>query len=281
MPAEEYDGYFRNFSPEKIVLPGIDLEEMLLTGQYYGAKVLVPYLEDALNFLCFTPGRNKLKRQEKSPDWFQPWIYMLGRSDSIHDDVVIREDKRPILWNKIAEYIKESGEVFGLFNVAGGEGHEGHRYVARQMMNRGCNLVWAFENDEYNKRYKARGGTFLDLRVRLSMWLHYGIRLVTVMPTKPDEIKTNDWYDSLFYESSAHTYFVTSDDPHSGEKMRRILPGYEYINNLIPEYRPGSTTDRVMKIQPDLYEDDSDDFSVAVDNFLPELLTKQIDCTLV
>lgn len=281
MPAEEYNGFFRNFTPERISLPSLELGEMLTSGRYFGAKVIIPYLLEAEEFLINTPGDNRINRAIHSPNWFRPWREMLRKSDNIYDETVISESKRPILWNNVAEYIKESGEVFGLFNVAGGEGHEGHRYVAKVMLRKPCSVVWAFENDDYNRKYKERGGTFLDLRVRLSMWLHFGLRVVTVLPSKPDNVKTPDWYDSLFWESGAHTYFVSADDPHKEEKRKRVRPGYEYIDNVIPAYRPGSTTDRVTKIMPDLDEDDFLRFSTADEFFLPEPPTEQIDCTLI
>ena len=250
MPAETYNGYFRNFTKEDI-LPGITWQEMLSARMYIGPRPLLRFLSEAKTWLIEEEGPNLINRILYVPGWLDLWIKLLRKKQEISDEIIYDPEVNVATpFGEVAELIERNGRIgSGIIFMAGGEGHGGHRYAIDYMKRDLKYSVLALEEDVYNETHKVRGGNFLPLEVRISMWLHYGVRCVTVLPTQEEGIDINTHYQSLFAQSGAERFAFTASDPDAWEKRQRGNP-------LIIPHRDTEigTTDRVKR----LMEDDSD-----------------------
>ena len=130
---------------------------------------------------------------------------------------------------------------------AGGEGHPGHRHAVDWMAKYVRVKILLLDKDEYLEG-KKRGGPFLPLEVRLSMWSHhYGVDILSVMSSKQSTSSQAEHYGEIFALIGADYCFVTEEDPNADEKRSR---GRRASFTLIPRLDVPSTTDMVTKLIP-------------------------------
>jgi len=235
-------------------------QRMLEKEEILAPSVLLKILTRAEQFLVETPGPNWELRHLLAPRWFGYWQELIWKKEKDYPKraVYVKSDSsKP--FEKVGKYLKHlkrTGSPYmegGVLFVAGAEGHEGHIYAASHMSSYEF-CIWVFEQDEYfvNKKRKA---PYLPLPVRLSMWAHWGIDVVTVAPLRNPQVSEKDHYQALFNQTGAHYCFATEDDPNLQEKISRGKPNPIQIMRrqiepvpIIPKLNVFSTSDRVSRL---------------------------------
>jgi hypothetical protein len=253
MASSEYLKHF-----ESPLLEGISWEEMIEEGKAIEPHRLRQYLIEANEYLIKTPGPNQGTRAQQAPSWLGYWINYLERNYGKHDlskEKFVKSTKLKKLENIGKELQQNKGllelNISGLLFMGGGEGHPGHRNAVDHMRQNVNQVVLLFEQEEFLKS-KARGGSFLPLEVRLSMWNYFpSVRYIGVTPKKPENVSFSEHYQNVFNITKADYCFVTEGDPNEFEKSHRgkfadfvIIPHLsEFENQLLFQ-----TTDRVHKL---------------------------------
>jgi hypothetical protein len=248
--------YFKHF--ESPLIPSVTWQEMVDEKKVIAPKLLADILYDARVFLSTEPGPNLQRRREMVVTWFDYWQQMLLDKPKVPkhlllQDGFVRAEEGIMKIENVAGHVglyvtSWSGALF----LGGGEGHRGHWWAAKYMadtMGDHCLSVWCFEQESFLEENKVRGGSFLPLPVRLSMWAHHPeVNIVTVLPQKECGVGTSDHYDEQFRLLGVNYFFVTEDDPYLEEKKKRGQQGE--IDNVIPKLAVASTTQRVERFVP-------------------------------
>lgn len=236
--------YFNHF--ESVHAPPLSWQEMLRTGEKIAPDILSKVLTDAYDFLITEPGPNLERRKKMAPDWFRYWIDLC---ESVSGNTKIK--RKLFEFENISTQLEYRPVDSGILMLAGGEGHKGHRNAARIMKSRVPVVVFAFDQPDL-LRNKSRGGEFLPLAVRLSMWdLSPYVDIISVMPPMVPGMGVNEHYDSLFHSCGATMQFVQESDPHLHLKAQRRKDYVEEGYNIYVHNSSVSTTDIVGKLHPD------------------------------
>lgn len=228
--------YLRNFRPD--LLSG-DIYQMLAENRTIDRITLVEYLKGAYDNLVTTPGPNLSFRREHAPGWIGWWLNFLEENNG--------EDRGQLVpFDKIKSSLVE-GKTYGVLNAGSFEGTEGHRFAAR-WLDYHVSPILLIERDWYAES-KKRGGPYLDLRARVSMWAYLRPTfMVSVLPEKPKGVDDNVYYQSIFDRTGARYCFASEADPLCEVKTGRG----EYAPFLkIPARHIQSTTDDVRKLMPE------------------------------
>lgn len=234
--------YLRGFNSE--LLNNWTLEKLFKNEVSIDLPTLILVLHEANTFLTETAGPNQERRRELAPSWLGWWISSLSSADQVK----IAPGKIMTL-DKLGEHVvQRSTEEFGVLFMGGGEGTRGHRYAVDWVGNY-RNPILLFEQDGYLEK-KARGGSFLPLTVRLSLWSYYNSNiLLSAMPEITEGVDENKHYQQMFDRTHADYCFATSSDPNVIAKTQR---GKYMGFNVIPDFDSASTTESVMKLMPDI-----------------------------
>lgn len=251
--------YLRGFRTGRI--EGIRTPDLMGRHQIISPSVLKAELDDAFIHLVTTPGPHREDRRLHAPSWIPWWT---GYLTTLPDAGGPLEDSAKVVpFEEIAPRL-DPAQSSGLLFAAGAEGHEGHRFAAWWMRRHVDQTVLMLEEEEYLED-KARGGSYLPLEVRLSLWAHHPhIDLVSVIPLR-DKVKfpdVNQYYQDIFNRTGAQYCFATEDDPWEEAKRNR---GKQAGFTRIPAIRTPSTTDRVMKFM----EDADEEGGLQRESFLP------------
>lgn len=239
--------YLRGF--RTIRLEGVDYGRMTAEHLVISPSALTNELIAAYKFLVTVPGEHLINRRELAPEWLGWWINYLNRFPS-SNELLVPSDKLKSI-EDIGGVLRSRKGTSGVLFVAAAEGHEGHRHAASWMKHHVKTVVWLFEQEE-RLGQKARGGSFLPLEVRLSMWAHHpDVDLISITPyadcQNVDEL--NAHYRRVF-EATGSTYcFATKGDPNLEAKIGRGQPA-EFTT--IPFFPVPSTTERVEALMPDI-----------------------------
>lgn len=228
--------FLNNFRPN--LLSG-NVDQMLVANQPQDKSILVEYLRQALENLKTTSGPHLEFRREHADDWIGWWVKFLENK---------RDKDRGLLipFEKIKGSLA-NGERYGVLFAGGFEGHGGHRFAANWMGNF-VSPILLLERDWYVES-KSRGGPYLDLRARLSMWSHFNPKgLVSVLPEKPVGVDDDTHYKNLFDQTGTDYCFASECDLFSQQKIAR---GKAAPFLLIPPINLQRTTDEVEKLIPD------------------------------
>jgi hypothetical protein len=229
--------YFSNFRPD--LLSG-NIDQMLAENRPEDKTVLLAYLEQALEFLNTEPGPHLDFRRGHVGDWIGWWIKFLESKNDEACGLLVPFDK-----------VKGSlvqGREYGVLFAGGFEGHAGHRFAAN-WMKQFVNPIFLLERDGYIES-KLRGGPYLDLRARVSMWAFYNPNvLASVLPEKPEDVDGDVHYKGLFDQTGANYCFASKSDPLCQQKIAR---GKTAPFTLIPDVNIQSTSDGVEKLAPDI-----------------------------
>lgn len=259
MASEEF---LNNFRPD--LLSG-NIDQMLAANQPLDKSTLVEYLRQALENLKTVPGPNLNFRIEHADDWIGWWVRFLGNKKDINRGSLIP-------FEEIKDHLVE-GNKYGVLFAGGLEGHDGHRFAAT-WMGYFVSPVLLLERDWYVES-KSRGGAYLDLRARISMWSHFNPKgLVSVLPEKLVGVDDDTHYKSLFDQTGADYCFASESDPFCRQKIARgkaapflLIPPInlqrttDEVEKLVEDIdferleRLLNTTDHVKKIMPDVDED--------------------------
>ena len=252
MPAEVNNGFFINFRTEKRTLPEITWEQMLSNHCYIGPIPLLRFLSAARNYLMNEDGDRKAAREILAPVWFNPWLQYLTSISEDKREIIPNDELKGVLsFSEISSLLGSYESTSGIIFAAGMEGHEGHRRVLSTMSRRVDLTVLGLEEDKYNTEHKSRGGTFLPLEVRISMWILGGFDLVTILPGRDSGLSIDAHYNHLYDVSNAGAYFVNEGDPYYDVKVVRKKDP-RILNNILPRYEPGSTSSRTKKLTPEI-----------------------------
>ncbi len=241
----------RHFKPE-LTLPEIDWHEMLTQQVVFSPDLTRNALILAKHELMSKSGPNLERRKELSPKWFDPWINDIFSKEQTCGSPLVSSAKIMLL-DEINDYLRETGKWYnsGILNVAGAEGHPGHRHAASYMIEKGFFPIWVFEQESYLERYKVRGGSYLSLELRLSMWSHYFDNcILTVAPERDPDMSVKDHYQKIFDQAGARYSLAYFSDPYWDEKINRGEFRPDLIIPVLPEVQ--RTTNRVMRLMPDI-----------------------------
>ena len=228
--------FLRKFRPD--ILNG-SIDEMLTAGRLQDKTVLIGYLSQALTHLKTEPGPNLEYRQLHADDWVGWWIdYLKNKTNGEAGRLIPFDQIKNSLIPKV-----DYGTLFG----GGSEGHAGHRFAIDWML-KFVHPVLLLERDAYIEG-KKRGGPFLDLRARTTMWTLFNPNMtVSVLPEVPEGVNPSAHYKKLFDETGAKYCFASKSDPHVWEKVAR---GEFQLFTVIPDVNIQSTSDKVEKLTPD------------------------------
>lgn len=245
-------------------MEGITVLDMLQAGRILSPGTLSLELQDAYRHLISEPGPHLSQRRETAEKWLPWWINYLHSLPSPVAPLV-PSPKIMALDSVIAD-----GDA-GILFVAGAEGHEGHRFASHWMKRHVKKTIWLFEEDAYLQQ-KERGGSFLPLEVRLSMWSHHpDIDTVSVTPLadRQEFPDLSTFYRYIFDRTGAGYCFATEDDPNLESKRLRGKPAWF---TRIPSLPVPGTTQRVEKLMPDIesvWEKYDEDSYLLRDPFFP------------
>lgn len=220
--TSEQDKYFRHFKPENVQLPNVSWEEMIDRKVVFGPTLLRKVLSEANDYLTTAEGPNLERRKVIVPPWFDYWRDLLVFTPEWTEEGLIDSGNKLQYFENIKEILslqpnKTSGGLF----VAAAEGHAGHIHAAEYMSGEVDVVVWGFEQESYMLG-KPRGGSFLPLEVRLSMWFYMkNIDILTVIPEIDEGTGVNEHYDSLFEQLGIDVMFYDENDPYAELKSRR------------------------------------------------------------
>lgn len=229
--------YLKGFSSD--LLATISWESLLKREFPIEQEILRQSLKGANNFLTSEPGPNLTKRRGFSDDWLGWWIRLL---DSPKKPGQITQ------FEMIPGVAKNRKWPTGVLFCGGLEGHRGHRWAVT-WAHSFVTPVLLFEQEEYLGE-KARGGAFLPLSVRLSMWAYYSQDLIiSVLPTRRNGESDETFYKRIFDQTGADYCFATEGDPYQEQKRGR---GKAENFTLIPMTPTPHTTDMVQRLMPDI-----------------------------
>lgn len=230
MRTEHHKHYFSEFKTPRIDdLP--PLEEFLLNSELIQPQQIVTYLQEAKKYLTTAPGPNLLRRKAIVPIWLDYWIRLLSGVTDNRGKLLATPNAQShvIPFSELSSMVEErrlSGNV-GVLNVAGFEGHLGHRNALVHMAYFSEPLV-LFEPDEnFIRLGKPRDKPFLDLRIRLAMWRwHPKAGIFSVAPTYPQNEQLSaqfldNWYQNVFTATGATHSFAYELDPLLESKVAR------------------------------------------------------------
>lgn len=225
--------YLKNFRPD--LLTGT-IDDMLRTGKLQDKATLIEYLNQALQYLKTEPGPNLEYRRVHAGGWIEWWINFLKKTSE--------DDNGQVLpFNMIKKSLLPQVDYGTLFG-GGSEGHAGHRFAVDWMLNH-VHPILLLERDSYIEA-KERGGPFLDLRARVSMWARYNSKIiVSVLPEKPKRSSASFHYKRLFDKTGARYCFASKADPYVWEKIGR---GELQPFTVIPALYIQHTTDKTEKL---------------------------------
>lgn len=230
----------------------------------------------ALENLKTYPGPNLQYRRDHGGDWIGWWINFL-ENDTPQGQMVP--------FDKIRNILVES-EEYGVLFAGGLEGHGGHRFAVDHIL-KYVRPILLLERNKYVEQ-KARGGPYLDLRARISMWVLYNPKvIVSVLPEMPDGADPSVNYKNLFDQTGADYCFASLSDPNFWEKVARgksafftAIPNVNIqhttymVKRLGPDADFGkllSTTDYVSKMLPSVSASDFDDMLQYLEPALNEI----------
>ena len=229
--------YLRNFRPD--LLSG-NIDQMLADNRPQDKNTLVEYLGQALENLKTIPGPHLDFRREHADDWIDWWVKFLGNK---------RNEDRGLLvpFEKVKSNLVD-GVKYGVLFAGGFEGHGGHRFAANWIRSFVFPIL-LLERDWYVDT-KERGGSYLDLRARASMWSYYDPNvLISVLPEKPEGVDASVHYKNLFDQTGADYCFASESDKLYQQKIARGKPA-PFL--LIPAQYIQRTTDKVQKLAEDI-----------------------------
>lgn len=229
--------YLKGFSSD--LLATVSWKTLLRRESPIEQKTLRQFLIEANNFLTTEPGPNLIRRRTFSDDWLGWWIRLLDSS------------KKP---GQITQFEMVSGitqtrqSPKGVLFCGGLEGHRGHRWAV-MWVHSFTTPILLFEQDEYLEQ-KDRGGAFLPLAVRLSMWAYYSQdSIISVLPARRGGESDEIFYKRIFDQTGADYHFATEGDPYQEQKRARGKPANFTLIPMAPNPR---TTDMVQKLMPDI-----------------------------
>lgn len=239
--------YLRSFESD-LPLPDITWQEMVEHQKVFAPWLAKKALIQAKNKLMSEHGPHLDQRRELAPKWLDPWINdILGQGQTCGSQLVSSTKIMPI--DKIKKYLIKTGSWrnSSVLNVAGAEGHPGHRYAADYMVERGFFPIWVFEQDSYFHEYKVRKEPFLSLELRLSMWSHYfNDCILTVAPECDSGASLNNHYQTLFNQTGARYSLAYLGDPNLPQKINRGEFRPDLIIPVLPDVQ--RTTNRVRRL---------------------------------
>jgi len=219
--------YLTHFRPD--LLSG-NVDEIVQAGRPQDKTTLIEYLGGALENLKTFPGPHLYYRSGHADDWIGWWVDFLEK-DSVSGQL--------ITFDKIKDSLIKGNE-YGVLFAGGMEGHRGHRFAVDHMLKYVCPIL-LLERDSYIES-KPRGGPYLDLRARISMWANYDPRIiVSVLPEMPGGVNPNVHYKNLFDRTGADYCFASESDPYCWEKVARGKPA---LFTVIPSVSIQSTTNK-------------------------------------
>lgn len=192
--------YFRAFRPP--ILDGVHYQDMIAKGEILSPHVLFSVLHQAREFLTSERGPHLFQRRQAAPEWIDWWItqFKPGLFDTPEDKEqrLIHSSKLQTIHNIGNELRADNKSTSGAVFMAGGEGTPGHRLAIDWMRMHVDKPVVLLEQEKYMET-KERGGSFLPLEVRLSMWCHYPETVyVGVIPEREEGIEINEHYQRIF-----------------------------------------------------------------------------------
>lgn len=252
--------FLTDFRPD--LLTG-DIDKMLSEGKIQDKADLTEYLGGALSHLKTYPGPNLQYRRDHADDWIGWWVNFLDSP---------RRAGKLIPFDKIKESLTPGTEHGVLFS-GGLEGHGGHRFAVDWML-KSVRPILLLERDGY-VREKERGGPYLDLRARASMWTLYNPRItVSVLPEIPKGVNPSVYYQDLFDQTGADYCFASESDPNYAEKIAR---GKAALFTSIPALKIQHTTHKVEKLWSEEDEEETNRILNTTDTVRKLLVPPDID----
>jgi len=167
----------QDWDPNKEFCP-FDEQTLLQDGLVYSPEFLADGLVAARDCLVNTPGSNRFVREISGESWLNWWIgFLLNfRDRQLCSPYPVRKANNVVPFFKLKDIVweKRNSANFGVWFVANHEGGIGHRFSTIEFLNSSLEYVaLVMEQEEYTKRFKARGGSYLHLGMRLSMWSYF------------------------------------------------------------------------------------------------------------
>lgn len=252
--------YLKGF--ESPLLKGITWEQMVEERKVINPNLLKQILIEANQWLTTEPGPHLEDRQEGAKEWLEWWISYLEKfcdANKLTTGEKLIPSKKLLPLEDMSQemsFERAMGETAGVLFMGGGEGHEGHRFAVSYMKQCVGKVVLLFEQEEYIQQ-KERGGSFLPLKVRLSMWSYFEkTDYISVIPQREENENLSFHYQNIFTQTNANYCFATEGDPYLLEKINRgeyapflVIPA---LTNRVTRTIVPRTTERVQKLMADV-----------------------------
>ena len=247
--------YFSAFRPP--ILDGVHYQDMIAEGKILSPHTLFSVLRQAREFLTSEPGPHLFQRKKAAPEWIDWWIehFKPGLLDTAEktEQKFVHSSKLMAIHEIGDELRDDKKSTSGALFMAGGEGTSGHRLAVDWMKMHVDKPVVLLEGEKYMET-KERGGSFLPLEVRLSMWCHYPeTAYVGVIPSREEGVDINTHYQRIFDLTGASYSFATENDPNLQIK---IIRGRKASFTTIPLLPNISTSRAVQKLLSNIDRDE-------------------------
>lgn len=264
---------------KKKYLTGLDLPtfsnqalEEFLVNPNFTQEHLVQYLKHARALLHDTPGPHLEVRRRSLRDWIDYWINLLESSPQTNYFDSFRPNIPYICpFDQVAQHVATIRSLrpdllVGVLNVAGFEGHPGHRFALDHMVHTARVFPILLSEPDFNFTMlnKQRPLPLIDLKARMAMWSCYqSCGLMSVTPNYPTDASTEDlttFYQDIFNQTRADVSFAYDQDPFLAQKIAR---GCFHLGQIIPYQDTTSTTMRVEKLFQDLDHELDEEFDFS------------------